>query len=59
VQLPTAVGTAVVDQHGATLLAMRVLVALLECGRTGQGVHVEVSMLLPRSISSSRSSPTS
>lgn len=42
---PTAVGTAVVDQHGATLLAMGVLAALLERQRTGQGLHVEVSML--------------
>ena len=44
-QPPTPVGTAVVDQHGATLLAMGVLAALLERGRTGQGLHVEVSML--------------
>jgi crotonobetainyl-CoA:carnitine CoA-transferase CaiB-like acyl-CoA transferase len=44
-QPPTPVGTAVVDQHGATLLAMGVLAALLERSRTGQGLHVEVSML--------------
>ena len=44
-QPPTPVGTAVVDQHGATLLALGVLAALLERGRTGQGLHVEVSML--------------
>jgi crotonobetainyl-CoA:carnitine CoA-transferase CaiB-like acyl-CoA transferase len=44
-QPPTPVGTAVVDQHGASLLAMGVLAALLERGRTGQGLHVEVSML--------------
>jgi crotonobetainyl-CoA:carnitine CoA-transferase CaiB-like acyl-CoA transferase len=44
-QPPTPVGTAVVDQHGATLLAMGVLAALLERQRTGQGLHVEVSML--------------
>ena len=44
-QPPTPVGTAVVDQHGATLLAMGVLAALLERARTGQGVHVEVTML--------------
>ena len=44
-QPPTPVGTAVVDQHGATLLAMGVLAALLERARTGQGIHVEVSML--------------
>jgi crotonobetainyl-CoA:carnitine CoA-transferase CaiB-like acyl-CoA transferase len=44
-QPPTPVGTAVVDQHGASLLAMGVLAALLERARTGQGVQVEVSML--------------
>jgi crotonobetainyl-CoA:carnitine CoA-transferase CaiB-like acyl-CoA transferase len=44
-QPPTPVGTAVVDQHGATLLAMGVLAALLERARTGRGVQVEVSML--------------
>src|SRR5437667_7014165 len=44
-QAPTAVGTAVIDQHGATLLALGVLGALLERQRTGSGVHVEVSML--------------
>jgi crotonobetainyl-CoA:carnitine CoA-transferase CaiB-like acyl-CoA transferase len=44
-QPPTAVGTAVIDQHGATLLALGVLGALLERHRTGQGAHVEVSML--------------
>jgi crotonobetainyl-CoA:carnitine CoA-transferase CaiB-like acyl-CoA transferase len=44
-QPPTAVGTAVVDQHGASLLAVGVLAALLERARTGQGLHVEVSML--------------
>ena len=44
-QPPTAVGTAVVDQHGATLLALGALAALLERQRTGQGLHVEVSML--------------
>ena len=44
-QPPTAVGTAVVDQHGASLLAMGVLAALLERARTGQGLHVEVNML--------------
>lgn len=42
---PTAVGTAVVDQHGATLLAMGVLAALLDRARTGRGQKVEVSML--------------
>jgi crotonobetainyl-CoA:carnitine CoA-transferase CaiB-like acyl-CoA transferase len=44
-QPPTAVGTSVVDQHGASLLAVGVLAALLERARTGQGLHVEVSML--------------
>ncbi len=44
-QPPTPVGTAVVDQHGATLLALGVLAALLERQRTGRGLHVEVSML--------------
>jgi crotonobetainyl-CoA:carnitine CoA-transferase CaiB-like acyl-CoA transferase len=44
-QPPTPVGTAVVDQHGATLLAMGVLGGLLERHRTGRGLHVEVSML--------------
>jgi crotonobetainyl-CoA:carnitine CoA-transferase CaiB-like acyl-CoA transferase len=44
-QPPTAVGTAIIDQHGATLLALGVLAALLERQRTGAGLHVEVSML--------------
>lgn len=44
-QPPTPVGTAVVDQHGATLLAFGVLAALLERQRTGEGLQVEVSML--------------
>jgi crotonobetainyl-CoA:carnitine CoA-transferase CaiB-like acyl-CoA transferase len=44
-QPPTPVGTAVVDQHGATLLALGVLAALLERARTGRGLQVELSML--------------
>jgi len=44
-QPPTPVGTAVIDQHGAALLAMGVLAALLERARTGKGLQVEVSML--------------
>ena len=44
-QPPTAVGTAVIDQHGATLLALGVLAAILERQRTGRGLQVEVSML--------------
>ncbi len=44
-QPPTPVGTAVIDQHGAALLAMGVLAALLERARTGTGLRVEASML--------------
>jgi crotonobetainyl-CoA:carnitine CoA-transferase CaiB-like acyl-CoA transferase len=44
-QPPTPVGTAVIDQHGATLLSLGVLAALLERQRTGAGLEVEVSML--------------
>jgi crotonobetainyl-CoA:carnitine CoA-transferase CaiB-like acyl-CoA transferase len=44
-QPPTPVGTAVIDQHGAALLAMGVLAALLERTRTGAGLQVEISML--------------
>ncbi|HSB69782.1 MAG TPA: CoA transferase [Candidatus Methylomirabilis sp.] len=42
---PTAVGAPVVDQHGAALLAMGVLAALLDRARTGRGQKIEVSML--------------
>jgi crotonobetainyl-CoA:carnitine CoA-transferase CaiB-like acyl-CoA transferase len=44
-QPPTPVGTAVVDQHGAALLALGILAGLLERHRTGQGLHVELSMV--------------
>jgi len=44
-QPPTPVGTAVSGQHGAALLAMGVLAALLERARTGTGLRVEASML--------------
>ena len=44
-QPPTPVGTAIIDQHGAALLAMGVLAALLERARTGKGLQVEASML--------------
>jgi crotonobetainyl-CoA:carnitine CoA-transferase CaiB-like acyl-CoA transferase len=44
-QPPTPVGTAVIDQHGAALLALGTLAALLERQRTGRGLHVDVSML--------------
>ena len=42
---PTAVGTAVVDQHGAALLAIGVLAALRGRDRTGSGCRVDVSLL--------------
>jgi crotonobetainyl-CoA:carnitine CoA-transferase CaiB-like acyl-CoA transferase len=42
---PTAAGTAVVDMHGAALVAMGTLAALLERARTGQGQKVEVTMV--------------
>jgi crotonobetainyl-CoA:carnitine CoA-transferase CaiB-like acyl-CoA transferase len=42
---PTAVGTAVVDQHGAALLAIGVLAALRGRDRTGTGCRVDVSLL--------------
>jgi crotonobetainyl-CoA:carnitine CoA-transferase CaiB-like acyl-CoA transferase len=41
----TPVGGAVIDQHGAALLAMGVLSALVKRGATGKGTHVEVSLL--------------
>src|SRR3990172_1136380 len=44
-QPPPPVGSAVIDQHGAALLAMGVLAALLERARTGKGLQVEASML--------------
>ncbi|MFQ5828487.1 MAG: CaiB/BaiF CoA transferase family protein [Candidatus Methylomirabilia bacterium] len=44
-QPPTPVGSPVVDQHGAALLALGVMAGLLERGRTGRGLHIEVSML--------------
>ncbi|MBS1116488.1 MAG: CoA-transferase, partial [candidate division NC10 bacterium] len=40
---PTAVGAPVVDQHGAALLAMGVLAAMLDRTRTGRGQKVEVT----------------
>ena len=42
---PTAVGAPVVDQHGAALLAMGVLAAILDRTRTGRGQKVEVTMI--------------
>lgn len=44
-ELPTPAGAAVVDQHGAALLAMGVLAALLHRERTGEGQKLEVTML--------------
>ncbi len=42
---PTPVGGTVVDHHGATLLAMGILAALVKQARTGQGSRVEASLL--------------
>jgi crotonobetainyl-CoA:carnitine CoA-transferase CaiB-like acyl-CoA transferase len=41
---PTIVGAAVVDQHGASLLAMGVLGAFVRRLQTGQGMRVESSL---------------
>lgn len=40
-----AVGVSVVDHHGAALLALGILAALVRRGRTGQGCRVDVSLL--------------
>jgi crotonobetainyl-CoA:carnitine CoA-transferase CaiB-like acyl-CoA transferase len=42
---PVAAGSAVVDQHAATLLAMGILGALHHRERTGEGQRVEVTMV--------------
>jgi crotonobetainyl-CoA:carnitine CoA-transferase CaiB-like acyl-CoA transferase len=42
---PTPVGGAVIDQHGAALLAMGVLAALVKRAATGQGGLVEANLL--------------
>ncbi|MGH7911878.1 MAG: CaiB/BaiF CoA transferase family protein, partial [Candidatus Dormibacteraceae bacterium] len=42
---PVPVGAAVVDQHGAALLAMGILAALLHRERTGEGQRLELPML--------------
>ncbi|MFD1211402.1 CaiB/BaiF CoA transferase family protein [Arthrobacter sp. GCM10027362] len=44
-EAPVPVGAAVIDQHGAALLAMGVLAALLHRERTGKGQHVELNMI--------------
>jgi crotonobetainyl-CoA:carnitine CoA-transferase CaiB-like acyl-CoA transferase len=41
---PTSTGAAVVDQHGAALLAMAVLAAVTRRSRNGQGCQVEASL---------------
>lgn len=41
---PTPVGSAVVDQHGASLLALGTLAALFKRERTGEGEHVQITM---------------
>lgn len=41
----TAAGTPVVDHHGAALLALGVLAALVRRERTGEGTRVEASLL--------------
>ncbi|MGH6913095.1 MAG: CaiB/BaiF CoA transferase family protein [Geminicoccales bacterium] len=42
---PHTVGVSAVDHHGATVLAMGVLAALVRRGRTGQGCRVDVNLL--------------
>ena len=44
-QGPTVSAAAVVDQHSASLLAMGILAALVNRGRTGEGQRVEVVMV--------------
>ena len=42
---PTAVGAAIVDQHGGALLAMGILAAFVRRLQTGEGTRVEGSLL--------------
>jgi crotonobetainyl-CoA:carnitine CoA-transferase CaiB-like acyl-CoA transferase len=42
---PRPAGASVMDHHGAALLAMGILAALVRRGRTGQGCRVDVSLL--------------
>src|SRR5207248_138936 len=44
-EMPMPAGAAVVDQHGAVLLAMGILAALLHRERTGEGQKVEATMV--------------
>ncbi len=43
--VPMPAGAAIVDQHGAALLAMGVLGALLHRERTGEGQRIEVTLM--------------
>lgn len=42
---PTAAASPVIDHHGAALLALGVLAALLHRANTGEGQHVELNMV--------------
>ena len=42
---PTIAGAAIVDQHGASLLAMGILAAVVRRLQTGEGTRVETSLL--------------
>ena len=42
---PRPVGASVIDHHGATLLAMGILAAIVRRQRTGQGCRVDVSLM--------------
>lgn len=42
---PRAVGVSIVDHHGAALLALGVLAAIIQCRDTGVGCRVDVSLL--------------
>jgi crotonobetainyl-CoA:carnitine CoA-transferase CaiB-like acyl-CoA transferase len=42
---PTPAGAAIVDQHGAALLAMGILAALFHRERTGEGQKIEVTLI--------------
>jgi crotonobetainyl-CoA:carnitine CoA-transferase CaiB-like acyl-CoA transferase len=44
-EIPVPLGAAMIDQHGAALLAMATLAAELHRDRTGEGQHVEVVMI--------------
>ncbi len=44
-QAPVPVGVSAIDHHGAQILAMAILAALVRRGRTGEGCRVEVDLL--------------